>query len=86
MVFIYLAVSGLSCSMWVLLLQHMGSLVVVVWAQFPCGLWDLISLARDEPESPAQQGRSLTTGPPGKFPVRLFLCIEIQKADQMTPG
>ena len=35
MVFIYLAVSGLSCSMWVLLLQHMGSLVVVCGLSFP---------------------------------------------------
>ena len=71
----------------------MGSVVAAhglpscgVWAQFPCGLWDLSSLTRDEPESPALQGRSLTTGPPGKSPVRLFLCIDNQKADQLTPG
>ena len=35
MVFIYLAVSGLSRSMWVLLLQHTGSLVVVCGLSFP---------------------------------------------------
>ena len=43
-------------------------------AQLPCGLWDL-PRPGIEPVSPALQGRFLTTGPPGK--ARLFLFIYI---------
>ena len=57
---LFLAVSGLSCRTWYLLLRHMGfSLVVVhglsscgVPAQLPCNMWDLSSLTRDRTRIP----------------------------------
>ena len=71
---IYLAASGLSCSMRGLLLRCLGSLVVAcrlqsAWAQqlWHAGLvapWHVGS--QFEPTSPALEGRFLTTGPPGK--------------------
>ena len=77
-IFIYLAVSGLSCGMRDLSLWQAGS-VVAAPGLSSCGAWALeciglvaltcgILVLRPgiEPTSPALEGGFLTTGPPGK--------------------
>ena len=56
LIFIYLAVSGLSCSR--------GIFVGVPSCSTACGI--LVPQPGTEPASPTSQGRFLTTGPPGK--------------------
>ena len=62
--FIYLAVLGLSYDVWGLL-SSCGA-----WAYLPCGTWDLRSLTSDGTRVPCIGGGFLTTGPPGKPPLR----------------
>ena len=71
--FIYLAVSGLSCSMLDLLLWCTDSLVVVGWltsCSAPCRI--LVPGPGIEPKSPALQSRFLTTGPQRKSCYNVF--------------
>ena len=73
--FIYLAVLGLSCytwdlccCVWALQLQHTDSVTLQEH-----GI--LIPWPGIEPVSPVLQGKSLTTGPPGKYPQALLICF-----------
>ena len=64
--FIYLAVSGVSCGRWDLSLWHADSLVVAhrLRCSTTCGI--LVHGSGVKPASPALQGGFLTTGPPQK--------------------
>ena len=71
--FIYLAVSGLRCSMqdlrcgvWDLSLRHAGSLVAARSLSCPTACGILVPRPGIEPVSLALEGGFLTTGPPGK--------------------
>ena len=47
-------------------LSHKGTfLVACVGLELPRGMWDLSSLTKEEPTSPALEGGFLTTGPAG---------------------
>ena len=49
-----------------------GFSLVVSQAQLPRGMWDLTPWRGIEPTPPVLEGRSLTTGPPGKSLVDFF--------------
>ena len=60
----YLAGSGLSCSVGIFVASY-GIFSCGVWAWLPCSRRDLSLPARYRTHLPALQGRFLTTGPPG---------------------
>ena len=86
--FIYLAVLGLSCNIWELLLWSTGSLAMAhgLSCSMACGI--LIPRTRIQPMSPTSQSRFffflqsrfLTNGPPGKCP-ECILTAHVSKAE-----
>ena len=84
--FTYFAASDLSCIMQCLSLRHTGfSLVAAHRLSCPtvCGI--LVPWPGIEPTSPALEGRFLTTGPPGKSLVLLYLLLPILLRGLLIP-
>ena len=65
--FVCFAASDLSCSM--------QDLRCGAWAQLPQGTWDLRSPTRDQSCITCLEGEFLTTGPPGKLLLVLFIFV-----------
>ena len=67
-----MAASGLSCIMQDLSLQYADSVVVVLGfsCSLACGI--LVPQAGIEPVFPTLEGGFLTTGPPGKTPIKFY--------------
>ena len=91
---IYLTVSGLSCCtqdlcciMWDLLLQGPGSAVAALRLIRSAACEILVPQSGIKPMCPAQQGRFLTTGSPGKsLTVVLSLVTVLKGAEAMVKG
>ena len=76
--FIYLAVSGLSCSAQTFYLGLAGSVVVACGFRGPMACGILVLWPGIEPASPELQGGVLATGPPGKSLLsflKIYICI-----------